>query len=300
MKLLVTGAGGFIGQHLCRALNNAGHDPIGIDINSMPECRGIIVDITDAQGMAELVPGLSGDATRRFDACIHLAAIASPPIAAKDPGKAWLTNCQGTFNVLELCRKINCKRVVFLSSAHCVGISPRYMPTDENAPLSMVDTYTVSKLVGEHLCKLFFDQHGLSYCTLRLWNAYGEGQSPDYFLGKKLSQAVQGHLTVRNADVSKDFVHVSDVVRAIILAMESNYVGQIHIGTGVETKLSAIVDMIAARFGLTPVDEQVPPEGPTRMQCDWSRAKAILGWEPTVTFEEGLSALMDAARKVAA
>ncbi len=311
MTILVTGAAGFIGTHLLRSLtafDDVSHarleEPI-VALDLLPVgvkdslISAIKADIRSDAEMAALAD-MQGFRDLNVTTCIHLAAIASPPIAARAPATAWATNVHGTHNVLQLCHRIGVKRVVFMSSAHCVGIPPRYLPTNEEAPLHMVDHYTVTKLMGERLCELFFQQHGLSYCTLRLWNAYGTGQSQDYFLGKKLLQASRGHITIRNADVTKDFLHVSDAVRAIQLAMVSDYVGPLHIGTGIETHLGDIVKTIADRFGLVPEDEQVPPEGPSRMACDWSRARRILGWEPKVRFEDGLEELIEQARKEAA
>lgn len=292
--ILVTGAAGFIGTHLVRELRRGGRDLAGIDIRLIPymsQSESYHLDIT-----GDLSQFRSGDVT----ACVHLAAVASPPIAAKNPALAWATNVQGTYNVLELCRRIGCKRVVFMSSAHVYGISPRYMPTDENHPLALHDLYTTTKIMGEQLCRLFYENHGISYVALRLFNAYGPGQSSDYFIGAKLKQARDGQLTLRNGGVSKDWVHVSDVCRAIIAAIQSDYVGPLNIGTGVETRLVDIVDAIAAAERLPVAIEDVPNEGPTRMLADASRARQTLGWEPKVSFAEGLAELIEQNRKVAA
>jgi len=293
--ILVTGAAGFIGRHLVKGLLTQGeHDIICVDIADMkgiplPKPRLQEVDITDDKAMRWLAEGLEALDVR---ACIHLAAVASPPIAAKEPERAWSTNVRGTHNVLELCHRIRCPRVVFFSSAHVYGISPKYMPTDEKHPLALHDTYTTTKILGEQLCHLFYENHGLAYTTLRLWNAYGPGQSPDYFIGKKISQARVGDLTIRNASVTKDWVHVDDVVRAVLMAIKSDYVGPLNIGTGVETNLTEIIHIIAKKFGRQISPEDAPDEGPTRMLCDYGRAKRILGWEPTIKFADGLARLM--------
>ena len=292
MKILVTGAAGFIGHHLVRHLLDGGHDVIGLDIESMDDLQipRIIADITKAEKMR----GVAADfeAVGGIDAVVHLAAIASPPIAQKNPEKAWATNVQGTHNVLQLMHEIGCKRIVFFSSAHVYGISPKYMPTDENHPLALHDTYTTTKIMGEALCRLFYENHGIAYTVLRLWNAYGPGQSPDYFIGKKISQARAGALTLRNEAVTKDWVHVSDVVRATSLALASDYVGPLNVGTGVETSLRQIVGFLSEKFSVDVTKEDVPDEGPTRMQCDWRRIKTTLGWEPTIRFEDGLQELI--------
>jgi UDP-glucose 4-epimerase len=299
MKILVTGAAGFIGQKLVNALLAQSHAVTCLDIVGMrlelegwEEIEYLKTDITDHVAMGLLAAKLDG----KIDACIHLAAVASPPIAQRDPERAWATNVRGTHNVLQLLHAIKCRKIVFFSSAHVYGISPRYMPTDERHPLALHDTYTTTKIMGEQLCQLFYENHGISYTTLRLWNAYGLGQSQEYFLGVKIAQARAGKLTIRNEGVTKDWIHVDDVVRAAILAMRSRYVGPVNVGTGIETSLGEIVGVLAREFGVEVARENVPDEGPTRMQCDASRAREILGWESEISFKDGLAGLIRRAK----
>ena len=300
--ILVTGAAGFIGHHLVKGLRamaaaGDGESIAAIDIANMDDLKGEDIltfkaDIRSEKDMTDVALALSRGGFK-VSACIHLAAIASPPIAQRDPDKAWSTNVQGTHNVLQLLRDIKCPRVIFFSSAHVYGISPRYMPTDENHPLALHDTYTTTKIIGEQICRLFHENHDISYAVLRLWNAYGPGQSPDYFIGKKISQAKAGNLTIRNEGVTKDWIHVSDVVSATIAAMKSNYVGPLNVGTGVETSLGTIIKIISESFGGIPiVPENVPDEGPTRMQADSGRIRRMLDWKPRVSFQEGLDDLI--------
>ena len=297
--ILITGAAGFIGSHIvsslaaqhgefmhCMDIADMGH------LNRFKTCP-MNIDITDVAAMDDAVKYFDA---RHVEGCIHLAAVASPPIAKRDPARAWATNVQGTHNVLELCRRIGCKRFVFFSSAHVYGISPKYMPTDEKHPLALHDIYTTTKIMGEQLCQLFYENSGLSYCTLRLWNAYGPGQNKDYFIGAKLAQAKAGKLTLRNEHVTKDWIHVDDVVRAALMALRSNYVGPLNVGTGIETSLGDIAGHLASAFGVEVERENVPDEGPSRMQCDWGRIKNTLGWEPTRSFLHGLDELIREAK----
>lgn len=305
--ILVTGSAGFIGGHLVRRLHGNGRDyalqdVLGLDIRVDAGHSGhsgsfFQTDIRSDFEMNQLIEMLPAG---EVHACVHLAAVASPPIAIKDPATAWATNVQGTHNVLQLCHRIGCKRVIFMSSAHVYGISPRYMPTDEQHPLALLDTYTTTKIMGEQLCEQFYRHHGLSYCTLRLWNAYGPGQSKDYFIGAKLRQAAEGKLTIRNAGVTKDWISVTDVVRAIELALASDYVGPLNVGTGKETSLQVIADRIADAYGVPIVPEDVPAEGPTRMCADWKRIANVLHWQPRIAFEDGLAELIADAKREAA
>lgn len=308
MSVLITGAAGFIGHYIVEALreNKEFYDRgplIGLDIKPMDHLNldtQITTDITDEKAMKLLADRfkmkLFPDSIKMIDYIIHLAAIASPPIAQKNPVLSWSTNVHGTFNVLDLARTVGCKKVIFFSSAHVYGISPKYMPTDEKHPLALHDTYTTTKIMGEELCQLFYLNHGLPYTNLRLWNAYGPRQSKDYFIGAKMKQAKDGRLTIRNAGVTKDWVHVRDVAKAALLAMESDYVGPLNVGTGLETSIETITKRISKAFGDLPIiDENVPDEGPTRMQCDWRRIERM-GWKPTITFEQGLQELIEIER----
>jgi UDP-glucose 4-epimerase len=286
MKVLVTGCDGFLGKHLVLALLNAGarNSVAGIDIANSPE-----QDVRDDVFMLRAAEDAKG-----YDACVHLAAIAAPDKCKADPTLAYETNVRGTFNVLRLCERAGIRRVVFLSSAHVYGITPPMLPTPETCPFALHDPYTVSKILAEQLVHLFWENHGIAYTTLRLFNGYGQGQSDQYFVGVKLAQARGGSpVTIRNGSVTKDFVHVSDVVRATILALESDFVGPVNIGTGVETRLDAIAAQIALSYKVDMVEEPSDGSGPTRMCADWRRAKSVLGWEPKVTVEEGIRELCE-------
>lgn len=290
MNILVTGAAGFIGRHLMEALGNKAS---GLDIASMEGLQTLCVnvDITDEKAMSQIE--IVHPNKKEYQAVVHLAAVASPHVAQKNPIQAWATNVLGTHNVLQLARRLKCKKVIFPSSAHVYGISPKYMPTDENHPLSLHDTYTTTKIVGEKLCQLFYENYGLSYTTLRLWNVYGPGQSKDFFIGAKIAQAKAGDLTIRNEGVTKDWVHVKDIVDATILALQSDYVGPLNVGTGIETNLTKIISQIAESFHRKVVRENVPDDGPTRMLCDFGRIQKTLGWKPTTSFSEGLADLIN-------
>jgi UDP-glucose 4-epimerase len=292
VRVLVTGAAGFIGRKLCGRFRAGGDEVIMLDKEPLVSDIAILCDIRDDERMGAL-PTILG----RVDACVHLAAIAAPRQAEADPQLAWETNVRGTHNVLALCRRVGISKVVFASSAHVYGISPRYMPTDEGHPLALLDTYTTTKILGEELCQLFYDNYDISYTTCRLFNAYGPGQSPDYFMGKKLSQAISGGpVTIMNGGVTKDWVWVFDVVEALFLATRTPYVGPLNIGTGVETSLREIADQIAEAFAMSVVPDAGQDIGPTRMCSDSKRAERVLGWRPEVSFASGLARTIADAR----
>lgn len=311
MRILVTGAAGFIGQHLVYELARRGrHNVVVTDKEPLDDCAehasgGFRWDIRDHRAIDVFVDELAMH-EETPDALIHLAAIAAPRIAAADPTTAWETNVRGTFNILTLAQRAGVKRVLFFSSAHVYGISPKYLPTDETAPLSLHDPYTVTKILGEELCERFWTGSQIQPCVFRLFNCYGPGQNPDYFLGAKLAEATAAaklepgwhgrDLLVKGADITKDWIHVSDVVRAARLAVESKYVGAFNVGTGIETNLGTLGLQIAEGFGLRLALRDTDDPGPTRMRCDPTRIEKVLDWKARVKVTDGLADLIERAK----
>lgn len=299
MKILVTGAAGFLGSKLVERLEADGEQVVWLDKRQTPflsKRSGAKCDITDVAEVADFSRAVVRNGVGGIDACVHLAAVAAPREAAANPSLAWETNVRGTHNVLGLCCSLRVPKVVFASSAHVYGISPKYMPTDEQHPLSLLDTYTVTKILGEELCALYNRNYGLSTTVLRLFNAYGPGQSADYFIGKKIAEAKAGRIQLMNASVTKDWVWAADVADAMVRAMRTSYVGPLNIGTGFETSLREIADCIAVAFGAEVVEDPATDDSPTRMCCDAGRAEKVLGWRPMVDFATGLSMLIESSK----
>lgn len=287
MRVCVTGASGFIGRHVLRAIDKAGHIAIPLDVRvPWDDDTGSIWMESDITTPLDAIPGL--------DAVIHLAAVANPRDCDTDPTKAFDVNVNGTHQVLKMAWESGAKHVVFSSSAHVYGISPRYLPTDEGHPLWLQNNYTLTKILGEQLCGLYYQNHGLSYTTLRLYNAYGPGQAQGYFIPDMLEKAKSGHILLPAANTTKDFVHIDDVARAFVLALESRFVGAINIGTGVETTLGDIARRLAVETGAEYAG--VNALDATRMRALRTRAKQVLGWEPSVSVTEGLRAICDEAK----
>jgi nucleoside-diphosphate-sugar epimerase len=290
MRVLVTGASGFIASYLIPKLAAAGHEIIGLDKQSTAFKAGLRIcfcplesgDICDGSEMHLLGKELE------IDAVVHLAAMAAPRIAESMPEETFKVNVLGTYNVLKLAKSAGARRVVFASTAHVYGISPKYMPTDENAPLALHDTYTTSKILGEQLCDLFFRNYNMAPVILRMFNGYGPGQSLDYFIPAMINQALKGDMTLRGRYVIKDFIYVEDMAEAMIKALNSSYIGPVNIGSGQQTTLETVATFIANYFKRKLDFADVDDKGPSKMQCDNSRALRCLDWSPKVTLEEGL------------
>jgi len=274
VKVLVTGANGFIGRHAVKALKEAGHEAITLD-QEWYRAMDIAADITKPLSP---IPGL--------DAVIHLAAMASPKECDGSPSRAFDVNVHGTHEVLKMALKSGAKKVVFASSAHVYDIPPMYFPTDELHPLRLNNTYTTTKLLGEELCRLYFENHGLSYTALRFYNVYGPGQALGYFVPDMIMKAKSGSIELPGGNTTKDFVYVGDVAQAIMLAMKTSFVGAINIGTGVESNLALIAGRIAESLGVS--FSTTPSATATRMQADSSRAQTVLGWKATTDVTTGL------------
>jgi nucleoside-diphosphate-sugar epimerase len=286
-NVLVTGACGFMGSHLVEKLLEAGASVFGLDrpeafqnqhIKS-PRYFPLALDIT-----RPLMPAPD----TRFDVVYHLAAIAAPLVCEQEPDKAFLTNVLGTYNVLRFALKGDAKKVIFLSSAHVYGISPKYMPTGEVHPLALLDNYTTTKVLGERLCRLFYDNHHLPYLIFRLFNSFGPGQPPGYFIPDMIVKAKSGHITLKGREVTKDFIYIDDVVDALLKGAVSDYVGELNIGSGKQTELGYVAKYIADKMGAKIDFDESKVAGPTKMQADNTRAKKILGWAPRITLEQGL------------
>lgn len=299
-KVLVTGAAGFIGSHLLPALVNEGYEVIALDqigdlFNLSDEVTKVHADICDTLRMEQVGRMLFGK--YKVDSIIHLAAMAAPRVAETKPEETFRVNVLGTYNVLKMAKEAGVKRVVFPSTAHVYGISPKYMPTDENHPLALHDTYTTSKILGEQLCHLFYENHNIPYVTLRMFNGYGPRQSRDYFIPAMIEQAKKGSILLRGRQVTKDFIYVSDMVNAILTVLPSDYVGPLNVGTEQQIALEYVADYIAKRFGVKLTFADTEDKGPTHMQCDNSRLKKF-GWSPKVSIEEGLDKTIESFKSL--
>ena len=278
-NVLITGASGFLGEYIIECLKSeTDANVLCIDIRGPTKC-----DFTDYNQLLPLTKDF------KIDQIIHLGAIAAPRQCDQNPDLAFKANVLGTYNMLKLAKLAKVKKFVFASSAHVYQISPKFLPTPENHPLYPMDTYTSTKIIGEQMCKLFWDSYSLPYTCIRLYNSYGPHQSSDYFIPAMIEKAKKGDFTVKGEGITKDFVYVTDVARAYVKATFSDYVGEVNIGTGVQTRLGKVAFRIFEAFGAKGV-EILPSDdsSPTNMQADITRAEKVLNWKPQINLAEGL------------
>ena len=299
-RALVTGAAGFVGSHLAEALLDAGYVVRGIDnfetgrrsnLAPLQSRDGFTFregDVRDPETVATLVTGV--------DHVFHQAAIASVPRSVENPVAATDVNCTGTATVLDAARSAGVDTVVVASSAAVYGADER-VPKVETMRVDPESPYALSKYVTETLAVQASDLYDLDAVALRYFNVFGPRQDPDGDYAAVIptfaSQMLDGERPVVYGDgqQSRDFIYVDDVVRANRLAAEGEVSGEVlNVGRGVGVTVMELVDALNDQLGtaLDPVFESPRPGDVRHSRADVTKAGALLGFEPEVSFEEGL------------
>ena len=295
MKVLVTGGAGFIGSHVCDEFLRGGHEVIALDDlsggrreNLDPRVRLAVHDIRSREA-AELIKA------EKPQVLCHLAAQMDVRRSVDDPGFDADVNIRGMLNLLEAARVSGVKKVIFSSTGGAIYGEQDVFPAPENHPTRPVSPYGVSKAAGELYLGYYRAQYGLPYVALRYANVYGPRQNPHGEAGVVaiFSQrliAGQGCTIFGEGKQTRDFVFGPDVARANRLAFEKDYVGAINIGTGVETDINRLFELLAEAAGSKATATHAPgkPGEQLRSCIDNALAKKVLGWEPTVDVREGL------------
>ena len=299
MRSVVTGGCGFIGSHVVDRLVERGDEVVVVDDLATG-------DAANLNAAARLVRGsvldaeLLQDAVYGADRIFHVAALPRVPRSIEDPVGTHRVNVDGTLNVLEAARRAGVGRVVYSSSSSVYGEQETYLMREDMTP-NPLSPYALQKLVGEQYASMFARLYGMTAVSLRYFNVYGPRQplEGEYALviGKFLSANRSGTpMTVYgDGEQTRAYSHVYDVVSANLLAAEADVpAGRntvLNIGSGVETSVNQIAGMIGGN-----VVHVVPnPRGDVeerRKAADYSRAAAVLGWEPTISLGEGLESLM--------
>ncbi len=293
IKVIVTGGAGFIGSHLVDALIEKNYEVHVVDDLSggkldrvNPKAVFHKVDIRNFESLAPIFQGA------HF--VFHAAALPRVQPSIQDPLTTHDINVNGTLNVLFASHHAKVKRVIYSASSSAYG-NQATMPLHEGMEANPLSPYGLQKYVGELYSKLFSQVYGLETVSLRYFNVYGPRASAEgayaLVIAKFLEQRKQGvpMTVVPDGLQSRDFTHVTDVVRANILAAESLHVGKgevINIGGGNNKTVLEVADLIGGpRVFVEPRLE------PKHTRADISKAKELLGWEPTITFEQGIQEL---------
>ncbi|MGE3539074.1 MAG: SDR family NAD(P)-dependent oxidoreductase [Candidatus Tectimicrobiota bacterium] len=303
LRVLVTGAGGFIGSHLAERLVRAGAQVRAmVHYNSRNDWGLLEYLDPEVQHAMEVVLGDLTDATlmrRTVAGCevvFHLGALIAIPYSYQAPRHFIDTNVIGTLNVLQACLDEQVRKVVHTSTSETYG-SARYTPMDEQHPLQGQSPYAASKIAADKLAESFYCSFNLPVATIRPFNTFGPRQSARAVIPTIISQALSGD-TIRLGDLQpvRDFTFVEDTVSGFMHVAESEHtIGQVvNIGTGQGMTIGAVVDLVR---GLCRTPKQVitdherfrPPQSEVRaLLCDNTKARTVLGWEPRYSVPEGL------------
>jgi len=295
MRVLVTGGAGFIGSTLAEALIVRGHDVVVVDDLSRG-CRDYVpsgatlhvCDIASIDLRALLC-------SRQPEVVFHLGAHIDLRRSIADPLLDTRINVLGTVNLLQACVEAGTTRLVFASSGAVYGDTSA-LPIKETHPLRPSSPYGAAKQSGEVYGHAFQRLHGLQFVALRYANVYGPRQQSEGEAGVVAifsHQMLHDEPAVINGDgaQTRDFVHVDDVVRANIRAMETEHVGVYNVGTGRETDVNTVYSLLARACGSrrAPIHGPAKPGDARRGSLDIRLADEMLGWRPQVELEQGLS-----------
>lgn len=305
-RVLVTGAGGFIGSHLCEALVALGADVRAfVEYNSMGSWGWL--DESPASGEVEVVAGDVRDrdsvvaAAAGASVVFHLAALIAIPYSYEAPGSYVATNILGTVNVLRAAQQAGAELVVHTSTSEVYGTA-RYVPIDEAHPLQGQSPYAASKIGADKMAEAFHLSFGVPVATLRPFNTYGPRQSARAVIPTIATQLLEGTtVALGNLTPTRDFTFVADTVDAFVRIAETPAaVGRVlNTGSGTEISIGDLVERIETVLGRrAPVerdDERVRPPGSEveRLCADTTAARELLAWEPRVSLDDGLAATVE-------
>ena len=289
MNCLVTGGAGFIGSVLVDNLINKKRSVIVIDNESAEEnekfywnkkASNYKYDICDYQKIESLFLDV--------ECVFHLAAESRIQLAIKDPSNAFNVNCIGTLNVMQACKKYKVKKIIYSSTSAYYGIKNK-IPHSEDMERDCLNPYSVSKVAGEDIVKMYQSLYDMQTIIFRYFNVYGERQptkgqyAPVVGLFQKMKNEGRKMTVVGDGLARRDYTHVQDVVNANILAIQKKHKGRIfNIGTGVNHSILDVVKMVDGPF------EFIPPrkgEAKETLACINAAIKN-LGWIPKINLQD--------------
>jgi len=296
MKILVTGGAGFIGSHTTDALVARGHEVAVLDDLSSgkreqvaKDARLHVADLRDAAALQRVI------GEERPSVIFHLAAqmdvrrsVASPTFDAQ-------VNLIGLLNLMEAGREHGLQRVIFSSTGGAIYGEQEFFPCDEEHPRNPVSPYGVAKLATEHYLFFYLVQYGIQFTALRYANVYGPRQDPHgeagvvaIFCGKMLDGVAP--TIFGDGEQTRDYVFVGDVVRANLAALEKNATGAFNVGTGIETDVNHLYQLLAdaAGFKQPAVYAAGRPGEQRRSVISPDKAAKTLGWKPEIDLRRGL------------
>jgi len=305
LKILITGAAGFIGSHLSETLLKEGHEIVGFD-NFDPfydreikernlekslsiEAFSLIEgDLNNSTDMKTLFSG------QKYDVVIHLAAKAGVRPSIKHPLDYTKVNILGTQNLLEMMKIEGIKRLVFASSSSVYGNStvvPYNEDMNVNNPIS---PYAATKVAGEVLCSAYWQLFGISATCLRFFTVYGPRQRPEMAIAKFIRKAYNGESISVFGDgtSSRDFTYIDDIIQGVVSAVHTDLGYEIiNLGESATIDLNSLIALIEKLTGKEVKKDhfEMQPGDVFTTYADISKAKDLLNYKPTTNMEEGIS-----------
>ena len=301
MRLFITGGAGFIGIHLCKKLLELNHDVTVYDnfSNSLRENfdseinQKVTVVSGDILDISKLVTSM-----QNHEIVIHLAAQISVPESVKNPKLTFDVNVNGTHNVLESCKKNKISKIIAASTAAVYQNVSEKIILNESSLTEPSSPYGSSKLEMENMINDFTQTHNVNAIILRLFNVYGIGQSPEYagVITKFLSDIKSNNsLTIfGDGSQTRDFVHVNDVVSAIILSIDSSNFGLYNVATGKSVTILDLAHLLIEQSKKKlDVVFQKPQKGDIKFShTSISKINQNLSFSPRYTITEGIKSLI--------
>lgn len=301
-RVLVTGAGGFIGSQLVERLVSLGAEVRGFfrytsrgglgwieqaDDEIRSAIDPVLGDLRDADAVQRALSGT--------EIVFHLGALIGIPYSYIHPRETLDTNVTGTFNVVTAARDHEISLVVHTSTSEAYGTA-QYVPIDEDHPLQAQSPYSATKIAADKLAESFHHSYGLPLTTVRPFNTYGPRQSPRAVIPTIASQALRGTtVTLGHLTPTRDFTYVSDTVEGFVHAGAAARIGEtFNLGSGEEISVGGIVELVAGildkelRVEHDPGRDRPDASEVDRLVSNNTRAREELGWEPRFSLGDGL------------
>ncbi|NFO02536.1 SDR family NAD(P)-dependent oxidoreductase [Clostridium botulinum] len=308
-KVLVTGADGFIGSHLCELLLENGYDVRAfvyynsfnswgwldsLDKNKKSKIDIFSGDIRDPNGVREAMKGI--------DEVFHLAALIAIPFSYHSPDSYVDTNIKGTLNVLQASRELNTKRILITSTSEVYGTA-KYVPIDENHPFQGQSPYSATKIGADRIAESFYRSFDLPLTIVRPFNTYGPRQSARAVIPTIITQLLCGEKQIKLGSLTptRDFNYVKDTANGFfeISKSEKTIGEEINIATSKEISIkdlaSEIISQINKDATIICDEERLRPEKSevNRLLGSNEKIKKLTNWEPKFTFAEGIKETID-------
>jgi UDP-glucuronate 4-epimerase len=306
-RYLVTGCAGFIASKVTDLLLEAGHAVVGVDclndaydprlkqwrLTQLQSRKGFSFHQLDISDLAAVEPLFaSAPSEPPFAAVVNLAARAGVRFSVTNPWVYYQANCNGSLNLLDLCRRSGVRKYLMASTSSLYGLhnqAPYREDADTSRPLS---PYAASKKAAETLAFSYHHLHGIDVSIPRYFTVYGPAGRPDMSIFRFIRRIAEDESIVVFGDgsQSRDFTFVEDIARGTVAAIRPLGYEIINLGGDREVSLSAVIDEIARLLGKKPKIEYRPahPADVPSTRADVSKAARLLGWRPTVSIEEGL------------